>query len=219
LGAAICRTRRGAAAAVEFFRDQAHEQFQKLRPEAQKIIRQLLKGFDEALLYRLTDDEADLYNALRVYGAPKEQKVMPVQDRKGALGALLDQLPKDGPDKCKPCWVLTDTGGLKGRRGFRQLVVREYAWLQRQVWLRTSTPEQYLTLNQALQAADWVGRLPHQGRRQTAMTHKNLERIRAVLAKNPALSARQIAVMLSRGAGPPISYGSVRKLLKFLVTE
>src|SRR3954462_10749449 len=42
------------------------EQFQKLRPEAQKIIRQLLKGFDEALLYRLTDDEADLYNALRV---------------------------------------------------------------------------------------------------------------------------------------------------------
>jgi hypothetical protein len=142
--------------------------------------------------------------------APEPAQKNILKDRQGALQITMPEL-----DKSKPCWVLSDGGGARRYRGYRKVEMTEWGWSEpSQTWRRTDTPEQYVTLYQALKAADWIGRLPHQGRRRTALTPANLDRIRPLVEKG--LTDRQIAVILSRGKGPPISYSTVYKLRKYL---
>lgn len=99
------------------------------------------------------------------------------------------------PDKSKPCWVLFDRGAYYGRL---KLVLREYAWREYGAWRETDTPSIVVTsLNKALQKADWIGRLPQQGRKRYAMTKENYDK--ALPLVHDGKSVREIARVLGIG--------------------
>jgi len=62
-----------------------------------------------------------------------------------------------------------------------------------------------------LEAADWIGRLPNQGRRRTVTTPGNLERIKPLVEEGK--TDREIAAILTR-RGYPVGYRSVGNLRK-----
>jgi hypothetical protein len=195
---------------AEFFRDQAYAEFQQLPLETQKIIRHLVDEFDEELLYELSFHEGEVYEAIRHYGLPKGQKPKSPPLPDGAIAALLRQLPPE-PDRSKPCGVLSQLGGSFKSRKRNLLVVREFVHRAGVGWVRTNRPERAVGLKEGLRVADWIGRLPNQARRRTAMTRANLDRIRPYVLRG--LSDRQIAAAL-KNTDRPISYKTIGKLRK-----
>lgn len=162
-----------------------------------------------------------VYNAevVRQNDEPDEEpetRPDPLKGRIGAIGKLLAQQSPDGPDRTtgKPVWVLFDTGGMRQRRGFRLLVLREFLWHKhRNVWVTTQTPDRHLPLYQALNAADWIGRLPHQGKRLTVSNGRLL----LLIEQHPEKTDREVAVILGK-KGEKVSYSTVRRIRRDFLT-
>ena len=137
-----------------------------------------------------------------------EKAPRPLEDHEGEVQIIT---PAE-PNKTRPIWVLFDRGGVRGRRGARQVVMQEWVWAPlSQTYRKTGTPDQYVSLYKALAAADWIGRLPHQARRRRVATDENLDRIAALVAEDK--TDAQIANILTR-RGYEISKTSVRNLRK-----
>lgn len=109
------------------------------------------------------------------------------------------------PTHDRPAWVLTYRGM---RYGLVKLILREYRWMG-ESWRPTDTPVEHpRSLYAALEKADYVGRLPKQGRRRSAFTHENLDAVRQLLALGVNSLSR---IAAETGISKPI----VRKLVEF----
>jgi hypothetical protein len=117
-------------------------------------------------------------------------------ERKGALSRQVE------PSHDRPCWVLKSLGMTKGsaeRMGGFKVILEEYECVSGQ-WRRTKTPQERPTsLYQALEKADWWGRLPNMGRKRRAFNDANLNSAVPLFAAG--LSQREVARRLKLGRG------------------
>jgi len=117
-------------------------------------------------------------------------------ERKGALSRRTE------PDPNQPCWVLKSLGMTKGsaeHMGGFKVILEEYECVSGR-WRRKKTPQERPTsLYQALEKADWWGRLPNMGRKRRAFNDANLNSAVPLFAAG--LSQREVARRLKLGRG------------------